>query len=72
MLEFPCFDRLAEAICRGNQERALTQTDRHHPERRAAQAVAATCANAQVSGFATLILSVLIVLLSGAVWMQLT
>ena len=50
----------------------MPQTHYQDPGSRAAQAVADTRADAQVTGFATLILSVLLVLLSGAVWMQLT
>ncbi|WP_395649899.1 hypothetical protein [Brevundimonas sp.] len=50
----------------------MTQTHRHNPGRRAAQAVAVARADARAVGFATLILSVLLVLLSGAVWTQLT
>ena len=61
-----------EAICRGTQERAVPQTHYQNPGSRAAQAVADTRADAQVTAIATLILSVLLVLLSGAVWMQLT
>ncbi|MDB5420276.1 MAG: hypothetical protein JWR59_223 [Brevundimonas sp.] len=50
----------------------MPQTHYQNPGNRAAQAVADTRADAQVTGIATLILSVLLVLLSGAVWMQLT
>ncbi len=50
----------------------MTQTHRQHPASRAAQAVADTRAASQVAGITTLILSVLLVLLSGAVWTQLT
>ena len=68
----PCAPPELEAICRGTQERAVPQTHYQNPGSRAAQAVADTLADAQVTGIATLILSVLLVLLSGAVWMQLT
>lgn len=50
----------------------MTQTHHQHPESRAVKAVAVDRAKVQATGFATLILSLLLVLLSGAVWTQLT
>ncbi|CAN5240548.1 hypothetical protein BH10PSE2_BH10PSE2_00710 [soil metagenome] len=50
----------------------MTQTQYQHAEHRAAKAVAVSGSSAQAAGFSTLILSVLLVLLSGAVWTQLT
>ncbi|WP_271145103.1 hypothetical protein [Brevundimonas sp. NIBR10] len=50
----------------------MTQTHRQYPGRRAAQAAAVARADTRIVGATTLILSVLLVLLSGAVWTQLT
>jgi len=60
------------ALCRHKQERAVSQSIRHDQTTRTAKAVAVTRAQAGPAALATLILSVLLVLLSGAVWMQLT
>jgi len=49
----------------------VTQPHRQYPGNRAAKAVAESRASLQVAGISALILSVLLVLLSGAVWMQL-
>ena len=50
----------------------MSQSIRHDQTTRTAKAVAVTRAQAGPAALATLILSVLLVLLSGAVWMQLT
>ena len=68
----PCVSVLFLALCPGKQEPAVSQSIRHDQTTRAAQAVAVTRAQAGPAALATLILSVLLVLLSGAVWTQLT
>ncbi|WP_269514751.1 hypothetical protein [Brevundimonas subvibrioides] len=50
----------------------MSHPTRHIPIRAAARAVAAPRANAVPAALNTLILSVLVLLLSGAAWMQLT
>ena len=50
----------------------MRQSIRHDQKTRTAQAVAATRATVLPEALTTLILSVLLVLLSGAVWTQLT
>lgn len=50
----------------------MSHPTRHTPIRATARAVAAPRANAAPAALATLILSVLVLLLSGAAWMQLT
>ena len=50
----------------------MRQSIRHNQTTRAARAVVATRGSVLPEALMTLILSVLLVLLSGAVWMQLT
>ena len=68
----PCAILCFLALCRGKQEQAVSQSIRHDQTTRAASAVAVTRAQAGPADLSTLILSVLLVLLSGAVWTQLT
>jgi len=60
------------ALCPHKQEQAVSQSIRHDQTTRASKAVAVTRAQAGPAALATIILSVLLVLLSGAVWTQLT
>lgn len=60
------------ALWFGNQEMAVTHATRHTPNRRTARAVAAARPTTAINPLSTLILSVLLGLLSGAAWMQLT
>lgn len=50
----------------------MSHPTRHTPIRSTARAVAAPRANVAPAALTTLILSVLVLLLSGAAWMQLT
>ena len=67
-----CATQRSLALCRGNQELAVSQSYRNAPIRRTAHAVAVTRPALTPAALTTLILSVLLGLLSGAAWMQLT
>ena len=67
-----CAVRRSLAICLGKEELAVSHEIRHTPIRRTARAVAVTRPALTPAALTTLILSVLLGLLSGAVWMQLT
>ena len=60
------------ALCLCNEELAVSHETRHTPIRHTARAVAATRPVVTPAALTTLIVSVLLGLLSGAAWMQLT
>jgi hypothetical protein len=68
----PCAAQRVLALWTGKQELAVSQSYRHTPIRRTARAVAATRPVVTPVTLTTLILTVLLGLLSGAAWMQLT
>jgi len=67
-----CASQRSLALCRGKQELAVSHETRHAPIRRTARAVAVTRPVLTPAALTTLILTVLLGLLSGAAWMQLT
>ncbi|WP_376866853.1 hypothetical protein [Brevundimonas staleyi] len=67
-----CATQRVLALCAGKQELAVSQSYRHTPIRRTARAVAATRPVVSPIALLTLIVTVLLGLLSGAAWMQLT